>query len=59
MHSEGVDAPPDDTPDLNAEIVAGTARQPQRLVITPATDVDAAQASGEWLAAANPAENRR
>lgn len=59
MHSDNLEAPPDDTPDLHAEAVAGTARQPQRLVISAADDVDAAQASGEWIAAANPEENRR
>lgn len=59
MHSDNIEAPPDDAPDLHAEVVSGTARQPRRLVISAADDVDAAQGSGEWIAAAHPAENRR
>lgn len=38
--------------DLNHFAVAGTATQPQRLVVTDCVTVDEAQASGAWIAAA-------
>jgi len=44
---------------FRALVAAATARQGQRLIITDADDADDAQASGRWLAAAEPVEVRR
>jgi hypothetical protein len=45
--------------ELSAFVAPGTASQPQRFVIGAGDDVDAAQASGAWLATDTPAEVRR
>jgi hypothetical protein len=42
-----------------AFVAAGTATQPQRLVVGEGASVDALQASGEWLATDHPVEVRR
>jgi hypothetical protein len=52
-------APDTDKPECAATVVAGTATQPQRFVVYEGDDVDAAQASGQWVSAEQVAEVRR
>jgi len=44
--------------DLTAFVAAGSATQPQRLVIGAGATVDDLQASGAWLASDSPVEVR-
>jgi len=43
---------------LHGLVAGGTARQEQRLVLSPHDDIDAAQGSGEWISAVDPVEVR-
>jgi len=45
--------------DATAFVAGGSAAQPQRLVIGAGATLDEVQASGRWLAAADPVEVRQ
>jgi len=44
---------------LHAQVVSGTASQPERLVLSPHRDREQMQASGEWIAAVGTVDVRR
>ena len=57
--SERVATMREETPAVRTFVAGATATQPQRFVIAEAEDIDAAQASGKWIAGVPPVEVQR